>query len=104
MEKPTEFSAKVLTLIKAIPKGQVATYGLIAKLAGKPRGARQVGWLLHSCTKSHKLPWQRVIKSGGQLSFPSFSSSYELQKHLLEKEGIVLENGCVNLKKYLWKQ
>ncbi|MDR3476425.1 MAG: MGMT family protein [Gammaproteobacteria bacterium] len=104
MDTQTEFSKKVLALIKAIPKGKVATYGLIAKLAGKPRGARGVGWLLHSCTKSHKLPWQRVIKSNGQLSFPAFSHAYSLQKNLLEREGILVLNGRVDLKIYLWNK
>lgn len=102
MDTQTEFSKKVLALIKAIPNGKVATYGLIAILAGKPRGARGVGWLLHTCTKSHKLPWQRVIKSTGHLSFPILSELYSRQKKLLEKEGIVILQGRIDLKIYLW--
>lgn len=102
MKTKTEFSEKVLQLIKSIPKGKVATYGLIAELAGNPRGARGVGWLLHSCTNSHELPWQRVIKSGGQLPFPALSSTDTLQRKLLEKEGVVILKGRVDLKKYLW--
>ncbi|CDZ78999.1 methylated-DNA--protein-cysteine methyltransferase [Legionella massiliensis] len=102
MDLHTEFSKEVLKLIKSIPKGKVATYGLIAKLAGNSRGARGVGWLLHSCTRSHDLPWQRVIKSSGQLSFPFGSPQYSLQKQLLDKEGVSVSNGRVDLKKYLW--
>ena len=102
MKTQNDFSKKVLELIKAIPKGKVATYGLIAKLAGKPRGSRGVGWLLHSCTKSHKLPWQRVVKSTGQLSFPVLSTPYSLQKSMLEREGVLVLNSRVNLQKYLW--
>ncbi len=103
MDTQTEFSQEVLKLIKAIPKGKVATYGYIARLAGHPRGARAVGWLLHSCTMSHNLPWQRVLKSGGELSFPANSPNYFQQKKLLEKEGIIVLNGRVDLKKYLWE-
>ncbi|KTC81319.1 MGMT family protein [Legionella brunensis] len=99
----TEFSKKVLELIKAIPKGKVATYGLIAGLAGNRQGARGVGWLLHSCAQSHNLPWQRVIKSNGQLSFPLLSNTYSLQKNLLESEGVTVLNGRVDLKEYLWE-
>lgn len=99
----TEFSYEVIRLIKIIPKGKVATYGLLAALAGKPRGARQVGWLLHSSTQKHQLPWHRVIKSGGQLAFPQHSEAYEHQKMLLEMEGIVMLNGRVDLKHYLWQ-
>ncbi|WP_197718056.1 MGMT family protein [Legionella cherrii] len=69
MNTQTEFSKEVLRLIRSIPRGKVVTYGDIARLAGHPRGARGVGWLLHSCTQSHNLPWQRVLKSGGKLSF-----------------------------------
>lgn len=101
MSTRTEFSNRVIALIKAIPKGKVATYGLIAKLAGRPNGSRAVGWLLHSCTKSHKLPWQRVIKSDGQLSFPVSSEAYRRQESLLQKEGVVIRNHRVDLKKYL---
>lgn len=94
----TEFSKKVIQLIKAIPQGSVATYGLIAALAGNPQGARGVGWLLHSSSEKYKLPWQRVLKAGGKLSFPELSQTY-----LLEKEGIVIIKGRVDLKKYLWQ-
>ena len=99
----TPFSEKVISLIKSIPKGKVATYGLIAKLAGNPKGSRGVGWILHSCTKSHKLPWQRVIKSDGRLPFPVTSNTNSLQVNLLEKEGVFILNNRVNLKNYLMK-
>lgn len=100
----TEFSRKVIELIKSVPKGKVATYGLIAKLAGSPQGARGVGWLLHSSTHKYKLPWQRIIKSGGRLSFPVHSEKFDLQKRKLEAEGVIVENGKVDIKKYLWKK
>jgi methylated-DNA-protein-cysteine methyltransferase-like protein len=82
----------------------VATYGLIAALAGKPQGSRGVGWILHSSSGAHELPWQRVLKSGGKLSFPEMSAPYIRQKRLLELEGVPLTNGKVDLKKYLWSK
>lgn len=100
----TEFSKKVIELIKSVPEGKVATYGLIATLAGFPQGARGVGWLLHSCTHAHKLPWQRIIKSGGRLSFPESSPNFITQQLKLEDEGVIIENGRVDLKKFLWKR
>ncbi|MCC7459954.1 MAG: MGMT family protein [Proteobacteria bacterium] len=102
MNEQTPFSKNVIKLIKMIPKGKVATYGQIARLAGSPWGARGVGWLLHSSTKKHNLPWQRVIKSGGSLSFPKTSKTFSLQKKLLEKEGVTLKTGRVNLKTHGW--
>lgn len=102
--QPREFSVQVIQLIKAIPVGMVATYGLIAFLAGKPQGARQVGWLLHSSTDKHQLPWHRVLKAGGILSFNKGSIEYMQQKELLEDEGIVFINGRIDLTRYLWNQ
>jgi len=99
----TDFSTLVLKIIRDIPGGRVMSYGQIAKLAGKPRSARAVGWLLHSCTRSHKLPWQRVINSQGKISFSWSTGQFQKQKNLLKKEGVVVsENGCVNLKIYAW--
>lgn len=102
MDESTEFTKKVIKFIKAIPEGKVATYGLIAKLAGKPQGSRGVGWILHSSSHGHELPWQRVIKSGGKLSFPEMTEPYFRQKRLLELEGVTFTNGKIDLKKYLW--
>lgn len=100
----TDFTKNVIKMIKSIPEGKVATYALIAKLAGKPQGARGVGWILHSSSYKHSLPWQRVIKSGGKLSFPEMSSGHLRQKRLLELEGVHLTNGKVDLKIYLWNK
>ncbi|MFX0147601.1 MAG: MGMT family protein, partial [Candidatus Hodarchaeota archaeon] len=81
------FSQQVKQLIKQIPFGKVATYGQIATLAGNPRGARQVSWILHSSSKKDNLPWHRVINSKGGISLP-IGGGYETQKRLLELEGI----------------
>ncbi len=102
LDPRTEFTKKVIKVIKSIPKGKVATYGLIAKLAGKPQGSRGVGWILHSSSSGQNLPWQRVIKSGGKLSFPEMTEPHIRQKKLLEFEGVAVVNGKVDLKKYLW--
>jgi methylated-DNA-protein-cysteine methyltransferase-like protein len=98
----TQFSTKIIELIQSVPKGKVATYGLIAELAGKPGASRAVGWLLHSSTRKHALPWQRIIKSGGLLSFPVSTANFTRQQRLLQAEGVEIENGKVDLKKYLW--
>ncbi len=64
------FCASVREWIAAIPRGKVATYGQIARLAGKAHGARQVSWILHSQSKKYRLPWQRVIGAAGRISMP----------------------------------
>ena len=91
---------KIHEIILKIPKGKVATYGQVAALAGKPRAARTVGWALNS-DKSPGLPWQRVINASGKSSLPLDGKS-QLQQALLEKEGIVFEDGQVNLEVFQW--
>ncbi|MFW9970850.1 MAG: MGMT family protein [Candidatus Odinarchaeota archaeon] len=99
---PSDFTEQIIHIIKSIPNGKVLTYGFIAKLAGNPRAARQVSWVLHSSSKKYNLPWHRVISSNGQISLSTFDDR-QYQKILLEQEGIKVSNGFkVDLKKYLW--
>lgn len=105
MKEPSVFFQKVIKLISQVPKGKVATYGQIAKLAGKPQGSRGVSWILHSSSKAHKLPWQRILGSSGTISFPVGSADFKKQKKLLISEGIEFnEKHEVDLKKYQWKK
>ncbi|MBY8985222.1 MAG: MGMT family protein [Candidatus Lokiarchaeota archaeon] len=100
---PTEFTQSVIDIIRSIPQGKVLTYGFIARLAGNPRAARQVSWILHSSSKKYHLPWHRVISSNGSLSMKSIEDR-QYQKNLLELEDITfLDNFKINLEKYLWK-
>lgn len=76
------------------------TYGQIAKLAGSPRGARQVVRVLHSMSKKHQLPWHRVINTKGEIGFKD-EEMYAVQKLSLESEGIqVSSEGKINLTVY----
>lgn len=105
MAELTEFSQQVIAAIKKIPKGKVATYKQIAALAGRPHAVRAIAWILHSSSKAHKLPWQRVLNAQGKISFPAGSAHFKKQKSLLKKEGIVfLESGRIDLAKYQWKK
>ena len=100
----TEFTKNVISFIKKIPKGKIATYGQIAKLAGKPQGSRGVAWILHSSTLKHDLPWHRVINSQGKISFPEGTDHYFKQRRLLEVEGVHFrESGKIDLKLFQWK-
>lgn len=94
------FTERVIAIIKQIPPGKVMTYGQIARLAGSPRGARQVVRVLHSMSKKYSLPWFRVINSKGELGIKD-QESHEAQVLFLEDEGIeVIDNKRVNLEKY----
>lgn len=93
-----QFTKDVIKIIQSIPFGKVATYGQIAKLANKPKGARQVSWILHTMSAKHHLPWHRVINSKGEISHTGSE-----QKELLEMEGIEFSlHGKISLKTYQW--
>jgi methylated-DNA-protein-cysteine methyltransferase related protein len=103
-KKMSRFSENVISILRKIPHGRIATYGQIAILAGKPQGARGVSWILNSCSKPYKLPWHRVVGSKGKISFDRLSSNYIRQKNLLLREGIkFLDSGSIDLKKYQWR-
>src|SRR5256712_13131976 len=60
------FVERVHALVCAVPKGRVVTYGQIARLAGRPRAAREVGWIAHA--GGDGIPWQRVVNRTGGLA------------------------------------
>lgn len=85
-----------------IPYGHVATYGQIAKLAGIPGQARQVGYAL-SASRDNHIPWHRVINAKGEISPRSDSAFERLQRDLLEHEGVKFNNqGKTSLHLYSW--
>ncbi len=97
------FHQRIKQAIRRIPKGKVATYGQIAALAGDPRGARQVSWVLHSSSDRDKLPWHRVINGQGRISLP-VNMGYELQRAMLSDEGIEFGlRDTIDLARFQWK-
>src|SRR2546425_6135156 len=60
------FVARVHAIVRAVPRGRVVTYGQIARLAGRPRAAREVGWIAHAGADG--MPWQRVVNRTGGLA------------------------------------
>ncbi len=98
----TEFTENVINIIQQIPYGKVATYGLIAKMAGSPKASRQVSYILHSMSSKHDLPWHRIVNSSGMISL-KHGRGYEEQKELLLSEGISFnEKDRIDLDEYLW--
>jgi methylated-DNA-protein-cysteine methyltransferase-like protein len=99
---PSEFSLKAIKIMKNIPGGKVVTYGQVATYAGNNRGARQIVRLLNSSWEKEQLPWHRVINSKGKISLTP-GDGYELQKMLLENEGIQFdENDLIDLSRFGW--
>ncbi len=92
---------KIYDVVRTIPKGRVATYGMVAMLAGNPRWARVVGYALHVNPEPGVIPCHRVVNRHGAVA-PGFAFGGEgMQRAMLEAEGIEFEvDGRIDLKKY----
>ncbi len=97
------FTEQIYALVRRIPAGRVATYGLIALWAGRPRSARAVGAAMSRCPYTD-VPCHRVLNARGELApFPAFGTG-DGQRLLLEMEGIpVSPDGRVELSLYVWR-
>jgi len=99
------FFDRVYAVVRQIPRGKVASYGQIAALLGHPGAARTVGWALNALRGSDidNVPWQRVINSYGRISISRADLGAELQRALLEEEGVEFDSrGYVDLSRYGW--
>ena len=98
----SDFTERIIRVIRSIPEGQVLTYGGVAAAAGNPRGARAVVWVLHSSSEKERLPWHRVVNVKGMISLkPGYG--YELQRQLLESEGVEFSiDSKIDLERYQW--
>lgn len=85
---------RILTAVRAIPRGQVASYGGIALRAGLPRRARLVARVLGR-NDDPALPWHRVVRSDGRVAFEPGSAAFDEQCARLRAEGIAVESGRV---------
>jgi O-6-methylguanine DNA methyltransferase len=96
-DSPTK---RIYEAVKKIPKGKVATYGQIAKLAGDEKMCRAVGNALHKNPDPDKIPCFRVVNAKGKLSGEFAFGGEGAQQKLLEAEGIEVIDGKVDLAKF----
>ncbi len=88
----TPFRSAVLEIVKRIPRGKVVSYGAVAALAGQPRAARGVGWILNQLGPDSDLPWWRVVnREGGLSTYKLPGGTGPLQRDLLEREGVAFD-------------
>ena len=83
-------------VVCTIPRGQVTTYGAVARAAGLPGRARQSGYALKVAPAAMKLPWHRVVGAGGRIVFPRSSREYREQARRLRAEGVPIAHGRVS--------
>lgn len=82
-------------VVCAIPRGQVSTYGAVARAAGLPGRARHTGFALRVAPKELSLPWHRVVGAGGRIVFPPSSREHHEQTRRLRAEGVRVRDGRV---------
>src|SRR5512138_3101640 len=90
------FRSRVLSAVRRIPPGRVATYGDIAELAGSPRAWRAVGTIMREC-RDRGVPCHRVIAAGGALG--GYGGNLQLKRELLRAEG--LEVGMTRIRHFV---
>ena len=94
----------IYDVVRRIPKGKVATYGQIARLAGNKRWSRVVGYALHVNPDGDSIPCYRVVNREGRVSKAFVFGGENRQIALLEADGIPVEDGCVDLATYQWRE
>ncbi len=96
---------KIYQVVLQIPKGSVATYGQVARIAGNSRWSRVVGYALHVNPAFGVIPCHRVVNREGKVA-PGFAFGGDgVQRAMLEEEGIVFEaDGSIDLNKFGWQK
>ena len=89
---------KVYDLVTLVPKGKVTTYGALSKLVGVD--PRVIGYALHQNKDPKHIPCHRVINSKGEISSGYAFGGPNIQKEMLEEEGIVFSKNKVDLTKF----
>ena len=95
---------RIYAVVRQIPPGRVATYGQVAARAGNPRWARVVGYALHVNPEPGVIPCHRVVNRFGETSKAFACGGEDVQRSLLEDEGVrFTAEGRVDLEQFLWR-
>jgi len=101
---PESRYSRIYAVVRRIPRGRVATYAQVARLAGLAGHARQVGYALHAMATERHVPWHRVINARGEVSPRSDPGSDAAQREFLEHEGVVFDrSGRIDLARFQWR-
>lgn len=97
------FYERVYEVVRQVPGGRVVTYGQVALICGAPAAARATGYALHHLPPDSGVPWWRVINASGGVSLRGRGPQADLQRQLLEREGVVFSlGGKVDLRTFRW--
>jgi len=101
----TSSYARIYAVVRRVPAGRVTTYGEVARRAGLPGHARQVGYALHALREGDdSVPWHRVVNARGAISPRGEPGMDALQRRILEAEGVVFDaRDRIDLDRYGWR-
>ncbi len=103
-QTPAEIRRTALySTLMLVPYSKVVTYGQLAELAGLGRAARWVGRTLSQLPEGTRLPWHRVLASGGRISLPLGTVSGDEQRARLRSEGLSIVNNRVDMQRHGWR-
>jgi methylated-DNA-protein-cysteine methyltransferase-like protein len=89
------WETRIYAIVRQIPAGRVATYGLVGLLAGRPRAARAVGNVMRQCADA-SVPCHRVVHANGAPAFSRHATR-------LRREGVRFMRDRVDMTRYLWR-
>jgi methylated-DNA-protein-cysteine methyltransferase-like protein len=98
----TDAAAAILAVVARVPRGKVATYGVVAGIAGWPRRARLVGRVLSGLPQGSRVPWHRIVAAGGRIAFAEGSDAHKRQRDRLRREGVDVSQSWIDLGRYGW--
>ena len=91
---------RIYEVVKTIPRGRVATYGMVALLAGNPHWARVVGYALHVNPEPGVIPCHRVVRKDGRVAESFAFGGANMQRDLLLSEGVMfVDDKTVDMKR-----
>jgi len=95
------FYHRIYRVVGKIPKGRVATYGIVARLAGRPGAART--WLgLSALPEENDVPWWRVINAAGRISLAAHDHNAVCSGAAVARGRALRARGAVSLGSYGW--
>jgi methylated-DNA-protein-cysteine methyltransferase-like protein len=104
MRRRSPLHARILAVVRRIPRGRVATYGQVARLAGIGPHPRLVGYALAALAEASDVPWHRVVNAHGRVSPRATPGADSLQRALLEREGVAFDaRGRIDLARRSWR-
>ena len=100
--RPQTSEERILKVLRAVPSGRIASYGQIARIAGLPRNARQVGAILKKLPAGSDVPWHRIVNARGIISSRG-DNCEKRQRILLQLEGIRVDDSHrIDVRIYGW--